>query len=275
MALLVNELGKIGIDGRVLSKAGGKMVELANGCICCQVSEDMISTLVSLADEQKPDRILIESTGVAEPGKILGMLYTAEPLVQRMRVEPTVIVVDAGAFDRFKKELAYHYVMQIKSADVILLNKIDLVDKKTIARVEKEIQELNPRAFIRKTDHCRINLLGLLEGIPASAGAGDSDENHDHDHSADEFESFSVSESGSYDRKKLETFLSKLPAGVFRSKGFVKTKDGTYLVNFTAGEIELEAVSAAEFPGKNQLVFIGRRLEEKKLRAALKRCKSR
>ncbi|MBI4179847.1 GTP-binding protein [bacterium] len=273
VAILVNELGAIGIDGQTLARSGGNMVELANGCICCQISEDLVSTLVQIFDTQKPDRILIESTGVAEPGKILNVLYSVEPILRRMRVDPTIIVVDAGAFERFKTALAYHYVMQIKSADVILLNKIDLSKPKSLAKVERAIRDLNPKAFLLRTDHCRVDLLRLIEGIPAQTPAGTPDD-HGHEHTDDEFESFAVTEDTPYDRGKLEAFLAKLPDNVFRAKGFAKTPQGRHLVNFTAGEVEFEDIPAKEFPKQAGLVFIGRHLDEKKLRGALKRCKA-
>jgi len=266
VALLVNEIGEVGIDGKILRRSGVDSVELANGCICCQISEDLVATLVQIADTYRPDRILIESTGVAEPGKVLGVLYMADALIERMRVDPTVIVIDAGGFDRLKRELAYHYVMQIKSADVILLNKIDLIDPKTAGRVEREVQKINPRAFIIKTRHCQVDLFTLLEGRPI----GRPSEEDDHDDEV--FESFVYESAGTFGAR-LEPYLGKLPANVFRVKGFVTLSAGRHLLNFVTGQTEIEPF---EDGGRtNQLVVIGRRLDpraERALRRGLDGC---
>lgn len=263
VALLVNELGEVGIDGKILKAAGGNLVELANGCICCQISGDMVQSLIEILEKYHPDRILIESTGVAEPGKVLSVLYSAEPLVKTLRVEPTVIVVDAAGFERLYRELSYHYVMQIKSADILLLNKMDLVDSKKAARAEKEIRKLNPRAFVVRSTRGAVDLLGLLEG--KSAQKPSKGKPH-----TDHFESASFTPEGTFSKEALEKLLNNLPADCYRAKGFVQTNEGRRLFNFVTGQLEWEEASNGE--AENKLVFIGRKLNLKRLKGDLKKC---
>jgi G3E family GTPase len=264
VAVIVNELGEVGVDGEVLARKGSKVVELTNGCVCCQVTGDLVDAIKALHADYRPDRLLIETTGVAEPGKVLTALYSPF-LSGEVRVEPTVVVVDASGFARLYKELAYHYVMQVKAADVVLLNKADLVTPAAMRRVEAEVRKLHPRAFVARTVHGRVDLLGLLEGAEAAAPPAEEPGR------AVKFDSFVFRGEDTFDKAKLGAFLEKLPAACYRAKGFVRTGEGPFLVNFTTGQTEWEP-----WPGQEaaRLVFIGRGLREKALIRALMRCRT-
>ena len=262
-AVLVNEIGELGIDGEILKRAAGGVVELANGCICCQLSSDLVSAVQDIAARHRPGRLLIEATGIAEPGKILMALYG--PLAGTVRVEPTVVVVDASAFDRLYEEVAYHYVMQIKAADVVLLNKTDLVAAARVAAVKKKVAGINPRAFLVPTERCRVDLLALLEGAPASGRPAEAK-----DHAR--FLSRSFDRLGRLDAGKLETFLSKLPRTVFRVKGFVDLPEGPKLLNWVCGQTEWEAWPELPQAGGSRLVFIGSSFKPESIRKSLERC---
>ncbi len=301
VAVLVNEVGEVGIDGAILKRASGSVLELANGCICCQISGDLVDAMRKLAADFAPDRILIESTGIAEPGKVLAALYG--PLADAVRVEPTVVVVDAAAFDRLYEDVAYHYVMQIKSADLILLNKLDLLGKARLAAVKKKVAALNPRAFILPTEHCRVDLLGLMEGTltptrralrarlrttkqdgrkvdtrkrarefslksPRPSGervpeGGVRGARRSHK----TFASAAFTDLGRLNQAKLERFLERLPREVFRVKGFVELPEGPRLLNWVRGQADWEPWPDAP---SDALVFIGSRLDRASLRRGLK-----
>jgi G3E family GTPase len=267
VAVIVNELGEIGIDGRILERSGSKTMELTNGCVCCQVTGDMIQAVKDIRAQYKPDRLLIETTGVAEPGKVLTVLYSPY-LSDEVRVEPTCVVVDAAGFEKLYKELAYHYVMQIKAADLIVLNKMDLVTPARATKVEAEIRRLNPKAFVMRAQHGRVDLLKLLEG--REGGAPPEDDGRP----GERFESFAVREAGIFDKTKLEKFLSGLPSNCYRAKGFVRAGGESLLVNAVTGQVEWEPWPDEKTPEKNELVFIGRKLPKDKLIKDLKRCLS-
>jgi G3E family GTPase len=267
VAVLVNELGEVGIDGKVLERPGLKMMELTNGCICCQVTGDMIQAVKDIRAQYQPERLLIETTGVAEPGKVLMLLYSPY-LDKEVWVEPTIVVVDAAAFDRLFAELAYHYVMQIKPADVVVLSKTDLAPVAVTARVEKRIRELNPRALIVKAVKGEVDLLKVLEGVEGGKPE-ESSAAHVHE---EKFDSFIHEGPEVFDKQKLGKFLEGLPKGCYRSKGFVKTPSGWFLVNFTTGQTEWESWPSSEAPAQSRLVFIGKKLDKKTILQDLKKC---
>lgn len=266
IAVLVNELGEVGIDGKLLERVAGGVVELANGCICCQLSSDLAVTMREISASRRPDRILIESTGIAEPGKVLAVLYGA--LADVVAVEPTVIVVDASSFDRLYEGVAYHYVMQIKSADLILLNKADLLPKTRLAAVRRKVQKLNPRALVLATERCRVDLVGLLEGRE-SPRAARTRSNGARTTAGKELTFISRTFSpGTVVPAKLERLLDRLPA-LFRAKGFVETPQGPRLLNWVRGQAEWEPWPG---PDRDRLVLIGSKIDGKSIQTALKRC---
>ena len=265
IALMINEIGEIVIDSKVLKRSGSDVVELPNGCICCTVTGDFIQGLLDIKKQFSPERIFIEPTGIAEPGRILSALYRP-PLEAEFRIEPTITIIDVCGFDKLYKELAYLYVMQIKSADIILLNKMDLTTKKVVGKVEKEIQKLNPRAFLLRTDHCKVDLFNLIEG--KSAQGRTSSDKHTNVHP--KFESFSFENTQIFSKEKLEKLLNKLPTNVFRLKGFVRLSNGTVLLNYITGQIEWEPMELTN--GKTTLTCIGRNLRPKKLKSDLRKC---
>jgi len=284
VAVLVNELGEVGIDGQILRKPGLVLQELTNGCLCCQITGDMIQAIENIRDEYHPDRLLIESTGIAEPGKVLQVLYYAEPLARSLRVEPTIVVVDAKSFENLYAAVSYHYVMQIKSADLILLNKIDLVDSRKLNGIEKKIKELNSQAFLVRTKHCQVNLLQLLEGHPAARAVRNSPssarfvkDGPPQKDKEETFSSFVYKSMALYDPALLKQCFSKdLLRDCFRIKGFVRLPGGIHLLNYVSHQFELEPFETVKKQGgkreATELVFIGRKMNEKKIFHQLKRC---
>lgn len=261
--MLVNELGEIGIDGGLIKRRGINTLELTNGCICCEIRGDFVQETEALLKKYRPKRLLIESTGIAEPGRILQAFYEIPPLRDRTTVEPVICTVDARAFFGFKKEFEYNYVCQIKTADVVLLNKCDLVKKADVAAVEKEIRRINPRVFIYRTTFCRGAFERLLRPINLDrlaarqvAIAEQAARKHD-----DPFVSF-VIQSGrkNLNKDRLNTFLKTLPRGVFRLKGYVNVDGKTFLLQFSTGIWDMEEQARRR---DTVLVFIGVNINRK------------
>src|SRR5207249_7012914 len=122
-------------------------LEFAQGCLCCQSPNELVLSLKTLA-RKSPDRILIESTGIAEPARILKTLADAPSLRHLIALEPTIVVVDAAGFFSLFQTLAYYYVMQLRAADVVVLNKADVATKAQLNGAEREIRKLQPRALV-------------------------------------------------------------------------------------------------------------------------------
>src|SRR5579864_8926903 len=153
-AVIVNEFGEIGIDNDLVVGADEEVFEMNNGCICCTVRGDLIRILGGLMKRRdKFDGILIETTGLADPSPVAQTFFTDEDVRRKTALDAIVTVVDAK---HVEQRLADTETAddQIAFADVILLNKTDLVTPAELARVEKRLRALNPFAKIYRTARC-------------------------------------------------------------------------------------------------------------------------
>ncbi len=139
VVVIVNDFGKIGIDGKVMEKYGLKVKEMPSGCICCTLGTDLLTTLRDVAEGFKPDLVVIEPTGVADPEAI----HTTLKLYVGPPIESTkiVIIVDAERYEIIAKALERPLQNQLKAAQVIILNKMDRVTPQVLATIEARIRE--------------------------------------------------------------------------------------------------------------------------------------
>ncbi|MAO57097.1 MAG: cobalamin biosynthesis protein CobW [Rhodospirillaceae bacterium] len=254
IALVINEFGDLGVDREVINGcaiegcAEDDVVELANGCICCTVADDFLPTMEMLLDRpEPPDHIVIETSGLALP-KPLVKAFTWPEIRARVTVDGVIAVVDApavaaGTFAHDPNAVAeqreaddnldHHSPLeevfedQLLAADMVLLNKADLVDADAMAGVRKVVESELPRAVkIVEARHGTLDasvLLGLQAGAEDDLDARPSHhEDHDeHDH--DDFESFEVVIGGSADPDALKSRIEAAARdhGILRVKGFV------------------------------------------------------
>lgn len=148
LLVIVNELGSVNIDEQLIVKMDQEQIELSNGCICCSIQSDLSKTFYQLASKDTFDRIVIETTGVADPAPIIQTIYYDEYLRTRFKLTAILTVVDASQLDR---ELFIEGIHQIAYADVILLNKIDLVDADALEQAHERINALNPTVRVIET----------------------------------------------------------------------------------------------------------------------------
>jgi len=141
VAIIVNEVGEVGVDGSVIEAFGLRTVELTEGCICCSLSGSLQNTLRIIAKEFQPDYVLIEPTGLALPSKINNIIRISMVEVER---NISVALVDAYRAERLFKETKAFFSRQIIGVDVVAINKVDLVDPQRLQEVESLIQELAP-----------------------------------------------------------------------------------------------------------------------------------
>ncbi len=146
-AILVNEIGEIGIDDQLMRRLGLSVWELYSGCICCTLSGDLVTTLHQLDADYQPDLIIVEPTGIAEPGKIYQALqwYRGRPL-DAVR---TISLIDPLRLPIMWEILTPLITDQVQKADILLINKADLASTEEIAWAEKLAREVNPSAPIR------------------------------------------------------------------------------------------------------------------------------
>ena len=213
VAVIVNEFGEIGIDNQLIIDADEEIFEMNNGCICCTVRGDLIRIIGNLMRRRdKFDHLVIETTGLADPAPVIQTFFVDEDVQQQARLDAVVTVVDA-------KHIWQHWDAdeaqeQIAFADVILLNKVDLVTPEQLEQLEQRICQMNPMAKIHRTQNAEINMDALL-GVGAfdlsRAIAIDpeflSETAHVHDETVG---SVAIVESGAVNGKLLNEWLGHL-----------------------------------------------------------------
>jgi len=195
-AVIVNEYGEEGIDGALVVGADEEVFEMNNGCICCTVRGDLIRVISGLMKRAANfDGILIETTGLADPGPVAQTFFADDEIAAKAKIDSIVTVVDAKYLPLRLKD-SKEAEEQIAFADVILLNKSDLVDKEELAQIERAIRAINRYAKIVRTTRCEVPLdqvLGLgsfdlaeiLKHEPdflKAEAPGHHDHSHDHSH---------------------------------------------------------------------------------------------
>jgi G3E family GTPase len=195
-AVIVNEFGEIGIDNDLIIGADEEVFEMNNGCVCCTVRGDLVRILDGLMKRKgKFDAIIVETTGLADPAPVAQTFFVDEDVQRNARLDAVVTVTDAKWLnDRLRD--APEAKNQIAFADVIVLNKTDLVSKPELAEVEARIRAINPYAKLHRTERCKVALADVLERgafdldrileiEPEFLEADDHHHHHDHDHDHD------------------------------------------------------------------------------------------
>jgi G3E family GTPase len=251
IAIVMNEFGEIAIDTKVVEGKNVRIAELGGGCVCCSLLGEFEAAVNEIITCVEPEIIVVETTGLAEPEALVFNIQEALP---QCRLDGIISVIDADMLVRFP-ELGHTTRLQIEGADILLLNKIDLIKPEQIEPLEAKLRQINPTATIVRTERCRIDP-ELLFGI----GRERTVIPPEHEHQT-EFESFAFSSGKIFSRDCFEHFAESLPANLHRAKGFVRFSDGAQLFNFVAGRWDLEPFESAE----TQLIFIGKEIATQKL----------
>jgi G3E family GTPase len=246
IAIVMNEFGEIAIDTKVIEGKNVRIAELGGGCVCCSLLGEFEAAVNEIIEKIAPETIVVETTGLAEPEALVFNIQEALP---QCRLDGVVSVIDADMLIRFP-ELGHTTRLQIEGADILLLNKIDLIESGQVKPLETKLREINPTAAIVRTERCKIDP-ELLFGIGREREIARPEHRHQ-----PEFESFAFTSSKICSRDCFEGFVNGLPASVVRAKGFIRFADGAQLFNFVAGRWELEPFESSE----TQLVFIGNRI---------------
>jgi len=252
IAIVMNEFGELAIDTKIIEGKNVRISELSGGCVCCSLLGEFEAAIEEIIEKIAPDLIIVETTGLAEPEALVFNIQEALPQCRR---DGVVSVIDADMLVRFP-ELGHTTRLQIEGADILLLNKIDLVAPAQIEPLETKLREINPTAAIVRTERCRIDP-ELLFGIGRERELGLPQHQHQHEL---EFESFTFSSEKIFPRDCFERFADSLPTSVIRAKGFVRFADRTELFNFVAGRWDLEPFET----NRTELVFIGKNIAAKK-----------
>jgi len=260
MAIVMNEFGEIAIDTKIIEGKNVRIAELGGGCVCCSLLGEFEAAVNEIIQRVEPEIIVVETTGLAEPEALVFNIQEALP---QCRLDGVVSVIDADMLVRFP-ELGHTTRLQIEGADILLLNKIDLVKPAQNEPLEAKLREINPTAAIVRTERCQIDT-ELLFGIGRERKVAPPEHKHQ-----PEFESFTFTSDKKFVHDCFERFADSLPASVHRAKGFVRFSEGVQLFNFVAGRWDLEPFESTE----TQLIFIGKEIATQKSAVieALKRC---
>ena len=180
IAIIVNEIGEVGVDGVTLSKSGIVTKELTSGCICCTLKFDMEQTIEALSEDFKPDTVIIEPTGLAFPKQIKEELELLK--IPNLSFSPIVNIVDAPRFSAEMKQIPKFIVTQMEEAEILCINKIDIATPEQIATVKEMFKELNPNAIVlefsaKTMDEKFQNLMDLLAGESGKTGISEEQMN--------------------------------------------------------------------------------------------------
>ena len=160
IAIVMNEFGEIAIDTKVIEGKNVRIAELGGGCVCCSLLGEFEAAVNEIIEKVEPETIVVETTGLAEPEALVFNIQEALP---QCRLDGVVSVIDADMLVRFP-ELGHTTRLQIEGADILLLNKIDLIERAQIEPLKTKLREINPTAAIIRAERCQIDP-ELLFGI--------------------------------------------------------------------------------------------------------------
>jgi len=270
-AILVNEFGSIGIDGAILKAFDTPVIELTNGCICCTMQGDLLKTIQKIIDGYHAERLFIEATGVADPSEILSALHSSKLKTQVGSIKVvTVLNADLWPGREYFGPLFYN---QIKSADLLLFNKIDLLQEDEISQCLQEIRKINSACALLPTYHCRIDpevfwtpMLQPEKKLDHFQTMG-----HPDGKTADKigFTTFVFESDRPLKTDCFRRFLNEKPDELYRIKGFVLLDDKRFLVNHAGGHTEWIELAQN---GPTKLAFVGWRVSASQFLEKLKLC---
>jgi len=288
IAVIENEFGEVGVDSEIIENSDEQIVEMNNGCICCTVRGDLIKILGTLKDrrvkgELKFDRVVIETTGMADPGPVAQTFFTDEDIGSYYLLDSILTVVDAKHASRQLDE--FHEAQeQVGFADRILMSKTDLVSEDEVQKLTARVKKMNPRAPVKKVhfgdapigevlDIRGFNLNAILELDPEFL----TDSHHEHH---DEVESFVFKSDKPFDGDKLEQFLSGMiqvyGPDLLRYKGVLWMKGKPQRVVFQGVHMmmggDMGKPWAKGEKKSSTLIFIGKKLPKDLFIAGLEEC---
>ena len=267
LGILMNEKGLAGIDdANPLAVAGG-FIELAQGCVCCIDQPDLIAALHELARRGNIDRVLLETTGLADPLPISWALGRPE-LSALVSLEAVVTAVDVANQEATRVP---EWSAQVRSADVVVLTKIDLAGEEAAARARADVRADNPHARVLSADEGLLALVGEGAIFGARAAAtliGDPHVRPLARHG--DFATHAIRGAGRYHADAIEDLVEDLPDPVFRAKGIVHLADGRWLAfQSVAGRAHIDFEAAPPAHGETRMIFFGRHLDPSVLEARL------
>lgn len=283
VAVIINEFGDISIDHQLVVSADEEIIELNNGCLCCNVRGDLIRSVADIyARYDTIDHMVIETTGLADPGPIIQSFIVDDRMQSRLMLDAVVTTVDCR---HIWQQLSSHEAEeQIAFADVILLNKTDLVDAAEVERVAAKVRAMNRYARIHRTTQSEVDLSAILgvgafdlQNILSVEPSFLEEEDHEHD---EEVGSISLNRPGVVDSGRFNKWMFDLVQAkgpdLFRMKGILDMDAEPRRFVFQGVHMTTEGRPGKPWKSEeqrhNELVFIGRNLDQQVIEQGFESC---
>ncbi len=279
VAVIVNEFGEVGIDHHLLISSDQEVVEMSNGCICCTVRGDLLRSLFGLLEHRdKFDTLMIETTGLADPAPVVQSFFVDDQIKGEYQLNGVVTVVDAKHIFQQLHD-SPEAKEQIAFADMVLLNKTDLINPEDLPELEFKLRNLNGAARICQTRNSDADIGTILDlrSLDVEVRA----EKHDHDHKhTEDIETVAITTPGDLDGLKLSVWFRELLAEfgerIMRMKGILNLRKDPDQFVFQGVHMLFEGrPGRAWAEGEeriNRLVFIGRNIDKEKITQGFMNC---
>ena len=271
VVIVVNEFGEIGVDQQILKNVHSDVIEISEGCICCQMAEEFESGVMEIISKYNPEIIFVETSGAAEPFPVFMSLQNLG-----ISVDGVICVIDAKNYGSYMDNPTAKY--QVGGSNILVLNKTDLTSESELEMAKKDITEYKMNHdikntltgkkvfnnyFLHESEQGIVNkevFEGIYEIDEIVGLAKDYREHSHHDHDLIDREIGKLSKGIVFE--DLDTLLNTLPSNIFRVKGMVKVSDvpNALIVNYSFGNVSFEELS--EYTQDNILVFIGDDIEK-------------
>ncbi|WP_434283813.1 GTP-binding protein [Clostridium botulinum] len=271
IVIIENEFGEVAIDGDLIKKEGFDVFELRSGCICCMMKQDFEDSLQKVIEEYKPDRIIIEPTGISSLSQLLDILEK-DNFKDKININRVITVVDSTNYLEEKDAFGEFYMDQVENAEILIVSKTQMVDKSTLKKVKESLRECNKKASIKTLAFEEFNKEYILNFL-------DEDSSRDIKRDSvevmisteDGFESLGVKTNKIFQIREINEIISKLFTGkygnVIRIKGFLKGEKEIIQINCTKKVHNIETVEDSK---EIKICIIGQDLRKRKIQFLFK-----
>ncbi|APC81900.1 GTP-binding protein [Clostridium botulinum] len=271
IVIIENEFGEVAMDGDLIKKEGFDVFELRSGCICCMMKQDFEDSLQKVIEEYKPDRIIIEPTGISSLSQLLDILEK-DNFKDKININRVITVVDSTSYLEEKDAFGEFYMDQVENAEILIVSKTQMVDKSTLKKVKESLRECNKKANIKTLAFEEFNKEYILNFL-------DEDSSRDIKRDSvevmisteDGFESLGVKTNKIFEIREINEIVSKLFTGkygdVIRIKGFLKGEKEIIQINCTKKVHNIETVEDSK---EIKICIIGQDLRKKKIQFLFK-----
>jgi len=268
LVLIENEFGEIGIDGDLIEREGFEVYEISNGCICCIMQKDFVNLIQRVIKEFKPERIIIEPTGISILSEVIEVLKQPE-ISKEVKINSLITVVDCMNYLEQCDMFGEFFEDQIINAKTLILSKSQFVNSIKLEKIICSLENLNPEAIIVNSNWNKLTFPLAINEI--NQNLKELFHTEYKPCRENEFDTFAIETRKKITKKELESVLGELKnplyGEILRGKGFLKAEEGLLEFSYTNGQFE---ILESNFKASGKLCFIGRGFNEVELKKLFK-----